>query len=88
MVGTSDPATWTLSLEGRPAIKLNVSIVGDSLVSESEEYESVLRKGVKVTVRSAAVMKDGKMVGNVVATYKTATGTEVVPGTVEGTRKS
>lgn len=86
ITGAADPASWTLSLEGRPNIKLTVSIAGDSLVSVSDEYESVLRAGVKVTVRTAAVLKDGKLVGAVTATYKTPTGTEVVPGTIEGTR--
>jgi hypothetical protein len=86
MTATADPAGWTMSLEGRPPIKVSATIVGDSLVTQSEEYESVLRAGVRVTVRTATVIKDGRMMGSVTATYMTPTGTEVVPGTIEGTR--
>lgn len=86
LVGTADGSTWTMSLEGRPNVSVQSSIVGDSLVGQSAEYESVLRKGVMVTVRTATVLKDGMLMGNMVATYKTPKGEEVVTGTVTGTR--
>jgi len=86
LTGTAAGNDWTMSLEGRPNIPLTVSLVGDSLISQSAEYESVLRAGVMVTVRTAAVLQDGALVGTVVATYKTPTGEEVVPGTITGTR--
>ena len=86
ITGSADGSTWSLSLEGRPNIPLQASISGDSLVTQSAEYESVLRKGVMVTVRTATVMNGNSMTGNMVATYKTATGTEVVNGTITGTR--
>lgn len=86
LVGSADGSTWTNSLEGRPNLAMTASMSGDSLVTQTAEYESVLRKGVMVTVRTAAVMVNGAMTGNMVATYKTATGTEVVKGTVSGTR--
>lgn len=85
MVGTAD-GVWTMTLEGRESIPLTVSMVGDSLVSESAEYESVLRPGVMVTVRTAAVMHDGMMMGNMIATYKMDGVTETVTGTITGTR--
>ncbi len=86
MTGSADGSTWTMKLEGRPDVPVQASIVGDSLVGQSAEYESVLRKGVKVTVRTASVLKDGMLMGNMVATYKTPKGEEVVTGTVTGTR--
>lgn len=86
MTGTADAAGWTMTLKGRANIPLTVSIVGDSLVAQSAEYESVLRKGVMVSVRTASVIKDGALAGNMVATYKTAKGTEVVKGTIWGGR--
>lgn len=85
--GTADAASWTMSLEGRPNIPLTVSIVGDSLVSQTAEYESILRKGVMVTVRTASVMSNGTLAGSLVATYKTPTGEQVVRGTTTGTKK-
>ena len=84
--GTADATSWTLNLEGRPPVALTVSVVGDSLVSQSAEYESILRKGVMVTVRTAAVVNNGAMTGNIVATYKTPTGEQVVRGTLTGTK--
>lgn len=84
--GTADAASWTMSLEGRPNVPMTVSIVGDSLVSQSAEYESILRKGVMVTVRTASVLSNGGLIGNLVATYKTPTGEQVVKGTTTGTK--
>ena len=86
LTSSPDGATWTISLEGRPNVPMTASIVGDSLVAVSAEYESVLRKGVMVTTRTASVLVDGALTGNLVATYKTPKGEEVVVGTVTGTR--
>jgi hypothetical protein len=86
MSGTADASTWTMTLKGRPPVPLTVSISGDSLIGQTAEYESVLRKGVMVTVRTASVLKDGMLTGNLVATYKTPKGTEVVKGTITSTR--
>jgi hypothetical protein len=86
MTGSADGSTWTMTLEGRPNIPVTASIVGDSLVGQSAEYESILRPGVMVTVRTASVMSNGALVGNLVATYKTPTGEQVVRGTITGTK--
>lgn len=85
MTGTADGA-WTMSLEGRPNIALTVSISGDSLVAQSAEYESILRKGVMVTVRTAGVRSGDTMTGKLVATYKTPTGEQIVNGTFTSTK--
>ena len=76
----------SLTLEGRPNVSCTTSMSGDSLVSQSAEYESVLRKGVMVSVRTAAVMSGGAMTGTLVATYKTPTGDQIVHGTITGTK--
>lgn len=73
--------TGSLTLEGRPNVPLTLSMSGDSLITQSAEYESILRKGVMVTVRTASVLSNGMMVGTVEATYKTPTGAQVVKGT-------
>lgn len=78
--------TATMSLEGRPNIPLTVSMSGDSLIAVSGEYESILRKGVMVTVRTASVLHNGMQMGNVEATYKTPEGTQVVKGTMTSTK--
>ncbi len=86
MSGGADAASWTMTLEGRPNIAVTASVVGDSLVSQTVEYESILRKGVMVTVRTASVLSNGALVGNLMATYKTPTGEQVVRGTLSGTK--
>ena len=83
---SSDGSTWTMSLEGRPDIPLEASIVGDSVIVQSAEYESVLRAGVMVSVRFAMVLHDGMLMGDLVATYRAPDGTETVTGTIQGTR--
>lgn len=87
MVGSADGANWTISLDGRPEVAATASMSGDSLVIQTAEYESVLRKGVMVTVRTASVMSSPTMLmGNMESTYKTAKGAEVVKGTVMSTK--
>jgi hypothetical protein len=86
MSGTAAGTDWTMTLAGRDPIPMTVSVVGDSLVAVSAEYESILRPGVMVTTRTAAVIHDGMLMGNITATYRTAAGEEVVTGTITGTR--
>ena len=86
--GSADASGWTMDLDGRPGIPLTVSMVGDSLVAQTGEFESVLREGVTVQVRTASVMQAGGLVGKLVATYTTADGDEVVNGIMEATRSN
>ena len=74
--------TGTMTAAGRDPIPLTLSMAGDSLIAVSAEYESLLRKGVKVTIRTANHRGGDELHGNVVATYKTAKGDEVVAGTM------
>lgn len=83
---SADGSGASLSLEGRPNIPLTLAMVGDSLIAESGEYESILRAGVMVSIRFASVLSDGMMMGNMVATYRTPDGMEQVTGTTRGTR--
>ena len=86
LVGSADGSTWTLVFTGRDPVPLQASVVGDSLIAVSAEYESVVNKGVRVTTRTAAVRSGADLVGNIVATYKTAAGDSVVTGTFRSTR--
>lgn len=78
--------TGSLILTGRDPIPTTLSIMGDSLISVSAEYESVLRPGVMVTTRTAAVRNGDTLNGVLTATYRTASGEEVVTGTLQSTR--
>jgi len=69
--GSSDG--WTITLSGRPPMPMRISVSGDSIMSETGPYESVLRKGVQVTTNGAMRMVDGKLVGTTVAHYSGVT---------------
>ncbi len=84
--GTADMTSWTMTLAGRDPIPLEVAVHGDSMIAESAEYESILRKGVMVRTRTASVVQDGMLMGNMIATYRTPKGEEVVKGSFHGTR--
>lgn len=75
-----------MALEGRDPVPLRVHIAGDSLITESQPYESILRPGVIVEVRTASVVRGDELTGRLVATYRTEAGDERVGGTVRGHR--
>lgn len=84
---TGSGGSWTLMLEGRGPIAATATIYGDSLIVQSDAFESILREGVTVSIRSALVRQDEGVSGNVVASYRTADGVEIVHGTMTGTRQ-
>lgn len=87
MTATADPNGWTIDLPGRdPMPQRIIAVAGDSVVTEIGPYESILRAGVMVTVRSVARLQDGRFAGTMTATYATDEGETVVNGTTEGTR--
>ena len=75
-----------LVLPDRPNITCTTSMSGDSLVVQTGEYESILKKGVMTSVRSAAVMSGGMMHGHLVSSYKEPSGVRNVNGTFMGTK--
>ena len=69
MSATGSSDGWTITLPGRPPMPMRISVSGDSIMSETGPYESVLRKGVQVTTNGLMRMVDGKLVGTTVAHY-------------------
>jgi hypothetical protein len=63
-----------------------VAVAGDSIVTKAGPFESVLRKGVKVTVQSVNRLQDGKLVGTTIAHYATSGPDSVRNLRFEGTR--
>ncbi len=84
---TADASGWTITLPGRKPMPLNVTVSGDSLMTNVGSYESVLRKGVKVTTDGVMRMSGGKMIGTMVAHYTVKTADSVRMMVVEATRK-
>ena len=83
---TADPAGWTLTLPGRQPMPIRVSVSGDSIITASGPYESVLRKGVQVTTEGVARLQGGKMVGSTIARYSGGGPDSVVRLRTEATR--
>ena len=87
MVATADPAGWVINFPNRKPLPIRVvAVAGDSVVTESGPYESVLRKGVQVTTRTVSRLRDGHLVGSTVAHYKTTGADSVLNLRAEGTR--
>lgn len=86
IVGSADPAAWTMTLPGRPTMALRVSTSGDSVVTEAGPYESVLRPGVQVTTRSAMKLEGGMLMGTTVARYAGGGADSVVVLRTRGSR--
>lgn len=84
---SADTTGWTMTLPDRPPTATRVvAVAGDSIVTENGPYESVLRKGVRVTTRSVMRMRDGKLVGYTVARYSTSGADSVLRLRTEATR--
>ncbi len=79
MVATADSSGWSIKFPKRdkPVPVRIIAVEGDSIVSESGPFESVLRKGVQVNTRVVSRLQDGKLVGTTVARYK-VTGPDTV----------
>jgi hypothetical protein len=87
LTATADTSGWTITFPNRPPVAMRVvSFGGDSVVTESGSYESVLRKGVKVTLTGASHFKDGKLMGAAIAHYAVKTADSVRNLKTEGTR--
>ena len=86
VVATADPSSWTITLPGRPPMPVRVTASGDSLITATGPYESVLRKGVQVTTDGVLRLQDGKLVGITIAHYKGAQADSVVRLRTEMTR--
>ncbi len=83
----ADTTGWTTTLPNRPPVATRVVLVsGDSIVTENGPYESVLRKGVQVRTRSVMRLREGKLIGNTVATYTTSGADSVLRLRTEATR--
>jgi hypothetical protein len=77
MVATADTAGWTITLPNRKPVALKVTVAGDSIMVVSGEYESVLRKGVKVFTSGTYHMVGDSLIGSVTAHYGVKTADSV-----------
>ena len=87
MIATDNMEGWTMAFPDRDPVPLRVVAVdGDSIVAEAGPFESVLRAGVMVSVRSVSRLHEGMMMGTFVARYETGEADSVLNGRLEGER--
>ena len=86
LTATADTSGWIMTLPNRKPMNLKVTVSGDSIMAEGPQYESVLRKGVKVSTNTVLHLVGDKLVGQTQAHY-TVTGPDSVRTLrTEGTR--
>lgn len=78
ITGSADAAGWTIALPGRDVMPLSVTVSGDSLLTQTPSFESVLRPGVQVFTTGVLRLVDGQLTGPMVAHYPSATGPDSV----------
>lgn len=87
MVATDNTEGWTVTFPDRDPLPVQVvAVEGDSIITETGPYESLLREGVMVTTRSVTRMQDGNLIGTFVAHYETMGADSVLQGRQRGTR--
>ena len=86
MTATGADTGWMVTLPNRKPMALKITTSGDSILTRLDQYESVLRKGVKVSTDGVLHLKDGKLVGMTVAHYATTKPDSVMRLRSEGTR--
>ena len=78
LTATADSTGWTQIFPGRAPVPVRVvAVAGDSIVTESGPYESVLRKGIQVRTHSVMRRQGDRLVGMTTARYQT-TGPDTV----------
>ena len=89
LAATRDTTGWSITFPNRPALPLQIITVGgDSIVTETGPYPSVLRRTVSVrSLRTTYRMEGDQLVGSFVARYETTTEPDsVLHGIQRGTR--
>jgi hypothetical protein len=86
LVATADTTGWTLTLANRKPFALSISVSGDSVMASSPEYESALRKGVKVHTTTVYHLVGGELIGSTTAHYNVKTADSVRMLRTKGTK--
>ncbi|MGQ0703887.1 MAG: hypothetical protein ACT4PM_12210 [Gemmatimonadales bacterium] len=87
LMATATTEGWTITLPNRPPTAVRVMFSGDSVMTNSDPVESVLRPGVQVSADGVLRVMDGKLVGWTTAHYSVTTADSVRRFRFEGTRK-
>lgn len=81
-----DDASWTMLFPDRDPVSATAVVEGDKVVTDSEPFESVRNPGTMVTTHGVFHLEGDRLVGDVTATWQTASGDSVGQLRSEGTR--
>ncbi len=85
LTATADTTGWTLKLGGQ-TVKVHPRVDGDSVITMSEPYKSVRRKGLMVTTTSVMRKQGDKLVGTTTAHSVTKSADSVLHLNTESTK--
>ena len=85
---TGDTTGWTITFPNRPPLPLQIiAVAGDSIVTETGPYPSVLRSTVSVrSLRAVNRLEGDQIVGSFTARYETTAPDSVLHGVHVGQR--
>jgi hypothetical protein len=87
IVATATTEGWTMTMPGQQPVPIRVRVDGDSILTETGPFPSILRKGAMVTTSAVYHLQGGKLVGTLVARYAGAGRDSVLTGRQEATRQ-
>ena len=86
MTATADTAGWSVTLKDRKPMTPHVVVSGDSIMVAMGPYESVLRKGQKVSTNTTLHLTGDKLIGTTTAHYNSKGADSVATLRTEGTK--
>ncbi len=73
LTATDSDMGWTVTFPGRDPLTIEVAMIdGDSIVTITGPFESMLHEGEMVTTRSVMRLQDGMLTGTFTASYDNA----------------
>jgi len=75
---TAADTGWTITFPNRKPMAVQITTMGDSIMTTMATYESVLRKNTKVSVAGVMHLVNGQLVGTTTAHYTTTKADSVV----------
>jgi hypothetical protein len=86
LVATADTTGWSLELPTGKKVPMHVTVAGDTLLTKSDVYPSVRRKGKKVWSSGSLRLENGKLVGTTVGHYLDSGADSVLTLRTEGVK--
>jgi len=88
ILNNTDTTDWMFAFpSGKPVHERLTAIHGDTVVLETDWFDSDVKKGMKVRTNSTVWMQDGKLMGKTTAHYQTTGPDTVLVFDTEGVRK-